>query len=138
MELDIDEGLLMTTIPKSVAVQTEAMVTTDASQQTEIHGRSIQTQTTQAILRPYPQELEHEVSLTMVSASHAISAASLKENDVKTKFYTGLLTWALFVQVFHLLSLFVVPSRTRLDLQDELILVLVKLRLNLPFQDLAY
>lgn len=89
MELDIDEGLLMTTIPKSVVVQREAMVTTDASQQTEIHGRGIQTQTTQAILRPYPQELEHEVSLTMVSASHTISAASLKENDVKIKFCTG-------------------------------------------------
>ena len=62
----------------------------------------------------------------------------LKENDPMTRFYTGLPKWAPFVQVFSLLSSFITPSRTKITLQDELILVLVKLRLNLPFQDLAY
>ena len=53
-------------------------------------------------------------------------------------FYTGLPQWSLIVQIFLLLSPFITPSRTRLTLQDELILVLVKLRFNPPFQDLAY
>ena len=40
------------------------------------------------------------------------------------------------MQVFHLLSSHTTPSRTSLTLRDEL--VLVKLRLILPFQDFAY
>ena len=47
--------------------------------------------------------------------------------------------WTLFEQLFSLLSSHVTPSRTKLTLRDEqLVLVLVKLRLNLHFQDFAY
>ena len=70
--------------------------------------------------------------------SNAISAESLKENDDMTRFYTGLPNRSLIVQIYLLLSPFITPSRIRLTLQNELILVLVKLRLNPPFQDLAY
>ena len=133
LEMEVAEGLLMMNEAKSVAVQTDVKDTTDSSQQTEMYSRSVQTQT-QATDNPIPPELEPSA---MMSTS-AISVASLKDNDSKTKFYTGLPTWTLFVRVFNLVSPFIIPSRTRLDLQDELILVLVKLRLNLPFQDLAY
>ena len=38
-----------------------------------------------------------------------------------TRFYTGLPKWALFVQVFSLLSSYITPSCTKITLQDELI-----------------
>ena len=44
---------------------------------------------------------------------------------------------ALYAQIFSLVSPFIAPLCMKLTLQDELILVLVKLRLNPPFQDLA-
>ena len=69
---------------------------------------------------------------------NGISATSLANDDGKTKFYTGVPKWTNFEQLFSLLSSHVTPSRTKLTLQDELVLVLVKLRLNLPFQDFAY
>lgn len=69
---------------------------------------------------------------------NGISATSLANDDGKTKFYTGLPMWTLFEQLFSLLSSHVTPSRTKLTLRDELVIVLVKLRLNLHFQDFAY
>ena len=69
---------------------------------------------------------------------NAISAAILEGDDTKTKFYTGLPRWALFMQVFLLLSSHMTPLHTSLTLRDELVVLLVKLRLNLPFQDLTY
>ena len=68
----------------------------------------------------------------------AISTEFIQRSDDMTRFYTGLSKWELVIQWFSLLSPYITPSRTRLTLQDELILVLVKLRLNIPFQDLAY
>lgn len=121
LELEVAEGLLMMTAPRSVAVQTEAKPTTSSFQQTETYTTNMQTQTTE-----------------VKAVSSGVSAVSLKENDSKVKFYTGLPAWAIFVQVFSLLSPFITPSRTQLTLEDELVLVLMKLRLDLPFQDLAY
>ena len=67
---------------------------------------------------------------------NGISATSLANDDGKTKFYTGLPMPK--GTLFELLSSHVSPSRTKLTLRDELVLVLVKLRLNLPFQYFAY
>ena len=118
------ENLLM---PTCVTTRTEAK-SIDSCQQTETLVTSVQTQT----------EATGNIKVVPCQRANAISAASLKENDAMTRFYTGLPKWALFGQIFSLISPFITPSRTRLTLQDELILVLVKLRLNPPFQDLAY
>ena len=120
----------MMNMPTSVATQTEVKTTVESYQQTETHTTSVQAQT----------EATGNLGLKPagVQMSNAISAEFLKENDDITRFYTGLPKWSLIVQIFLLLSPFITPSRIRLTLQDELILVLVKLRLNPPFQDLAY
>ena len=126
------EGLLMMSVPimHDVSTQTNVPITTDASQQT--HSAVSACKETQTLGTCY------SMSVTSAPISNAISAASIENDDAKTRFYTGLPRWALFMQVFTLLSSYITPSRTNLTLQDELFLVLIKLRLNLPFQDLAY
>ena len=62
---------------------------------------------------------------------------SIKDNDAKTKFYTGLPTYHIFVVVFNFLYPFV-NRATKLRLIDEFLLVMMKQRLNLLTEDLAH
>ena len=62
----------------------------------------------------------------------------IEGSDKKTRFYTGLPSYPVFVHLY----LFLTPSLTscklsKLSLEDELFLVLVRLRLNLLLDDLA-
>ncbi len=129
LELEAAEGLLM--IPTSVATQTETVPTADFCQQVEVHRTTIGTQTTVSFSVDNNQVMEEDMS-------PSVSAEFLKEDNLKTEFYTGLTSWAVFMQLFSLLSPSITPSRTRLSLQDKLVLALMKLWLNVPFQDLAY
>lgn len=66
--------------------------------------------------------------------------ALIGESDTKTRFYTGLPSWVLFQYVFSTLVIHIPrkkASRTRMTQQDQL-LVLMRLRLNLLIEDLAY
>ena len=64
---------------------------------------------------------------------------NLKDNDEKTALYTGLPIFLVFIQVLKLCDAFVLPTATNsLTKFQELLLVLMRLRLNIPFQDLAY
>ena len=64
---------------------------------------------------------------------------SFKDNDEKTTFYTGLPNFLVFIQVMKLCEAFVLSTTTNsLTKFQELLLVLMRLRLNMPFQDLAY
>ena len=58
---------------------------------------------------------------------------SFKDNNEKTAFYTELLKFLVFMQVFALST-----ATNSLTKFQELLLVLMRLRLNMPFQDLAY
>ena len=62
---------------------------------------------------------------------------SIRDDDVKTCFYTGLPTFTLFIALFNILKSYaqVVPESKGMN---EFFAVLVKLRLNLPMKDLAY
>lgn len=64
----------------------------------------------------------------------------IKGDDHKTKFFTGLPSWEVFLHVFSLLYTFIPRQNgnTKLILQDEFLLVLMRLRLGLLFEDLAY
>lgn len=115
----------MMNVLQSVAIQTEVRDTTE----TELYSRSVHRH------RLPRTRAGHKVPLAVVSTcnSHAISAASLKENDAQTKLYTC--KWAPFMQVFQFLSPFIVPSYARLYLQDKLILKLVS---TWPFNTLRF
>ena len=60
----------------------------------------------------------------------------IQGNDTMTKFFTGLPTWAVFLHLFCFLSPHLTSS-TGLYLEDELLLVLVRLRLGLFIRDIA-
>ncbi|XP_014669650.1 PREDICTED: uncharacterized protein LOC106810726 isoform X2 [Priapulus caudatus] len=68
-----------------------------------------------------------------------LTEASFKNNDEKTKFYTGLTNFLVLQQIMSMCGGFIhsgtVNSLTKFQ---ELLLVLIRLRLNVPFQDLGY
>ena len=65
-----------------------------------------------------------------------LGAEMIKENKKETCFYTGLLTFALFLTLLNLMKAHVSATKG-LTLIDEFFSVLVKLRLNLVNVDLA-
>ena len=69
--------------------------------------------------------------------SEKFGAESIRDDDAKTCFYTGLPTFTLFITLFGLLKNYAhaLPESKGMD---EFFAVLVKLRLNTPMKDLAY
>ena len=67
-------------------------------------------------------------------------AHSLKNDDKKTCFYTGLPSYVVFEGLFELLQPLLSKdlSKTSCPMFDELLLVLMKLRLGVPNDDLGY
>ena len=62
-------------------------------------------------------------------------ASFIEGSDPKTNFYTGLPSWDVFEQVYLIL----IPKKwTELQPRDELLLVLMRLRLNLLLEDIAH
>ena len=59
-------------------------------------------------------------------------------SDEKVRFYTGLPSFEVLMVVFNHVSSHVTRKTQSLDRFQELVIVLMKLRLNVPFQDLAY
>ena len=86
-------------------------------------------------------ELEEKYN-AVVSELHYLKTSatvvmSINDNNAKTKFYTGLPTYHIFMVVFNFLYPFV-NRPTKLSLMDEFLLVMMKLRLNLLTEDLAH
>ena len=76
----------------------------------------------------------------MVESTSAFGTHSLENNDKKVLFYTGLPSYKVYERLFNLLQplLSKHPSRSKCSLCNEFLLVLMKLRLGVPNQDLAY
>ena len=68
-----------------------------------------------------------------------MSQESFSSNDGKVKFYTGLPNYCILLAIFNFVSPFVSNThRNSLTKWNEFIAVLMRLRLNMPLQDLAY
>ena len=61
-----------------------------------------------------------------------------RNDDEKCRFYTGLPSFEVLKKTFDFVSPFVTRRATTLNKFQEFILVLIKLRINVPYQDLAY
>lgn len=68
-----------------------------------------------------------------------LNEQSFKDNEEKTIYYTGLPNFLVLMQVFHHCENYIsTTSLTVLGKFEQFILVLMRLRLNLPLKDLAY
>ena len=68
-----------------------------------------------------------------------LSEESFKENEEKIKFYTGIPNFIILQQILTLCSPYIYSGASNvLTKFQELILVLMRLKLNMPFQDLGY
>lgn len=62
----------------------------------------------------------------------------LRDDDAKVSFYTGLPGYDILVKTFNYVSPYVTRKTISLNPFQEMVMVLMKLRLNVPLQDLAY
>ena len=69
--------------------------------------------------------------------AETFSVRIIEGADYLTKFYTGLPAWVVFLHLFMFLSPFL-PQPRALSPMDEFLLTLMRLRLNLMLEDLAY
>ena len=89
-------------------------------------------------------ELRGQIFLTNASqplvCAHRDSASGLENDDKKVCFYTGLPTYKVFNGLCSLLQPLITKDGGKccLSVPDEILLVLMKLRLDLPNEDLGY
>ena len=75
----------------------------------------------------------------MASSRCLLTEESLKHDDAKVKFYTGLPFFKTLMAVFTYISAHVVSrQQSSITKFQQFIMVLMKLRLNLTNQDIAY
>lgn len=68
-----------------------------------------------------------------------VTCDTLKDDDAKTRYYTGLHTYKVFLIVVKMSEPYVhVTTKTILPAREQILLTLMKLRLNLDFKGLAY
>ena len=107
--------------------------TVDVATMTDISGEDI------AKLQEACQLRREENSLLKASCGSSLTNESLQNDDAKVKFYTGLQSFVTLMAIFRYVSAPVMSGpRTTLTTFQEFLMVLIKLRLNLVDQDIAY
>ena len=69
------------------------------------------------------------------------STELIEGNDTKTRFYTGLQSWKVFLYVFFTLVIHIIKKKascTGITQQEKILLVFMRLRLNPLIKALAY
>ena len=85
------------------------------------------------------QNLRSELyELRSASKNLKLNEQSFKDNEEKMMHYTGLPNVLVLMQVFHCENYVSTTSQSVLGKFEQFILVLMRLRLNLPLKDLAY
>ncbi len=90
-------------------------------------------------LRREKADLAAERDLLADKLNHAqLNSATIKDNNGRSKFYTGL-SWEVFTQLSLFLSTVITTSaKCMLPATEQLFLTLVKLRQNLPFELISH
>ena len=85
------------------------------------------------------QLCREENSLLKASCGASLTKESLQNDDAKVKFYTGLQSFVTLMAIFRKMSAPVMSGPwTTLTTFQQFLMVLIKLRLNLVDQDVAY
>ena len=122
-EMDVaGETLVEGTDKKPVLVDRDSQTLVSAFAQETVH---VATQTT-----------EFDYLFCSATKPQPFTEDYFKESDDKTRFYTGLPDFHLLTRTFEFVSPYV--TRRTKTLAQELVMVLIKLRLNVPNLDLAY
>ena len=110
-----------------MAIQTESLSTSDVTQQTDVQYLDLE--------KLFVENEDNNKKLR----ARSFSVTMIEANDKTTHFYTGLPSWVVFFQLYMFLSPLLTAGRSdcALSMENELFLVLVKLRLNLLFEDIA-
>ena len=112
---------------------TETVKVREQSTQTSIN---LSSSSDDSAFTPLSSTLLYPHQLVDNDQEKRFSVAVIKENDSRSIFYTGL-PWKLFEYVFKFISIYVPKSRTSFSQENELLLVIMRLRLNLHLEDLA-
>lgn len=105
--------------------------------------KEIQTELTSgdidALFLYYKNAVEERKELLFKISNLVIDVDFFKDNDKKTRFYTGLTTWSLLKNFFELVKDYI-PNHfnSKLSPFQILVMTLMKLRLNFNFTDLGY
>ena len=114
--------------------QTENIVLAEKCCQTDLDMAQLDRQQT------YMQHITDELSSTKGQLlSTQLTEDSFRDNDDKTKFYTGFPSFSLLMHVINLIAPHIKRnSQNALCQFQEFLLVLIRLKLNSPLRDLAY
>ena len=114
--------------------QTENIVLAEEYCQTELDMAQLDRQ------QIYMQDITDELSSTKGQLlSVQLTEDSFRDNDDKTKFYTGIPKFSLLMHVLNLIAPHIKRNtQNALSQFQEFLLVLIRLKLNSPLQDLAY
>nr|CAI5865749.1 unnamed protein product [Callosobruchus analis] len=105
----------------------------------ETDGKFVQTDLTSEQLTTMAVGLSSSQKICRQLESRIISVDSLRTDSTKLKYYTGLPSNSHFDMVMKLIEPHIpVTVNTALSAKNQIILTLIKLRLNLDFKDLAY
>jgi hypothetical protein len=132
-----EEGELNVVDTDAVQIESKSK---DVGCQTDLTGENVITKEQfQAVVNDNVS-LRSEVEILKSRVTNlSISEAEFKENGSKTKFYTGLPTFKVLMHVFSLVSCKIETShRNNLSKFQEFLIVMMRLRLGLLEQDLAY
>lgn len=121
-------SLVSTTMTMDVETQTEEQSeTSTASCVSTVTRMDAETQTE-----------EFEYLLNAKPSGYKAPDKDFFDTDEKIRFYTGLPSWEILIVAFEHVSKYVTRRTQSLNRFQEFVMVLIKLRLNVPFQDLAY
>ena len=84
------------------------------------------------------EEFEYLFSNCPIADSKPFDKEYFRNDDDKVSFYTGLPAFDTLELVYNFISPHIIRRTQSLSLFQEMVMVLIKLRLDVPFQDLAY
>lgn len=133
----VDEDIVEAEIPMCKSADREVEV--HVSDKKLENTKQTQTNMTAEDLTTMIISLESTKKLESRLEKFEIGINFLKDNDIKTKYYTGLNSFIKFEGVVKLLEPYIiVHHNTSLPVFQQILLTLMKVRLNLDFKDLAY